>query len=54
MVLPGQKSQKHEDMAPLTYNAPEDILTLNRMQSVWSIYGAAIADDEQLMELSLV
>lgn len=54
MVLPGQKLQKHEDLAPLTYNAPDDILTLNRMQSVWSIYGAACADDEQVMRVDLV
>jgi hypothetical protein len=53
LCLPGQKSQIHEELAPLTYNAPEDILTLNKMQSVWSIYGAAIADDEQFLQVDL-
>jgi hypothetical protein len=54
LCLPGQKAQRNEDLAPVTYDAPQDILTLNRMTSVWSIYGAAIADDEQFMEISLI
>jgi len=53
LVLPGQKIQKNEALAPTTYVAPEDILTLNRMTSVWSIYGAAVADDEQCMQINL-
>lgn len=53
LILPGNKIQKNEAMAPTTYVAPEDILTLNRVQSVWSIYGAGIADTDQCYQLTL-
>ena len=53
MILPGQKIQKNEALAPTNYTAPEDVLTLNRTQSVWSIYGAAIADTEQCLQVNL-
>jgi hypothetical protein len=53
LVLPGNKIQKNEAMAPTTYVAPDDVLTLNRTQSVWSIYGATVADTEQIGTLTL-
>jgi len=53
MVLPGNKLQRNEAMAPTSYEAPQDILTLNRMQSVWSIYGAAVADTDQVLQFTL-
>lgn len=53
LILPGRKIQMANDMAPTTYTAPEDILTLNRVQSVWAIYGAAIADTDQCYQLTL-
>lgn len=53
LVLPGKKIQRNEAMAPTTYTDPQDILTLNYVQSVWSIYGAAIADTDQCYELTL-
>ena len=48
LVLPGNKIQRAEDMAPTTYSAPIDVTTLNQVQTVWSIYGAAIADTDQV------
>lgn len=53
LILPGRKIQKNDAMAPTTYVAPEDVLTLNRVQSVWAIYGAAIADTDQCYQLTL-
>ena len=53
MVLPGRKIQRVDDMAPTTYTAPQDILTLNYVQSVWAIYGAAIADTDQVAQFTL-
>jgi len=53
MVLPGHKIQRNEALAPTSYVAPEDILTLNRVQSVWSIYGAGIADADQVLQFTL-
>lgn len=53
LVLPGRKAQMHEDMAPTTYVAPTDILTLNKAQAVWSIYGAGIGDTDQFYQLTL-
>jgi hypothetical protein len=53
LVLPGRKSQKNEAMAPTTYVAPTDVLTLNQVQSVWSIYGAGIGDTDQCGTLTL-
>lgn len=54
LVLPGRKIQMNEAMAPTTYVAPQDILTLNMAQSVWSIYGAAIGDTDQCNTVTLV
>lgn len=54
LILPKYKIQRNEAMAPTNYAAPDDILTLNRIQSVWSIYGAAVGDDEQCMQINLV
>jgi len=53
LVLPGRKIQKAEAMAPTVYNQEQDILTLNRVQAVWSIYGAIVADTDQCQQLSL-
>jgi len=53
LVLPGNKIQKNEAMAPTTYTAQDDVLTLNRTQSVWSIYGATVADTDQVGTLTL-
>jgi len=54
LILPGRKIQMNEAMAPTTYTAPQDILTLNYAQSVWSIYGAAVGDTDQCYTLTLV
>lgn len=53
LVLPGRKNQFNEAMAPTTYNAPTDPLTLNTVQAVWSIYGAAIGDTDQCFQVNL-
>lgn len=53
LVLPGRKIQRNEAMAPTTFTDPQDILTLNYVQSVWSIYGAAVADTDQVYQLTL-
>jgi hypothetical protein len=53
MILPGQKSQKADAMAPTTYGPELDILSLNRIQSVWAIFGATIADSDQFLTLTL-
>lgn len=53
IVLPGQKIQKAEALAPTTYRAAKDVLTLNEAEAVWSIYGAAVADTDQVEEISL-
>ena len=54
ICLPGQKAQTAEAMAPTTYTPNgADPLTLNQMQAVWSIYGAAIADTDQFQEVEL-
>lgn len=53
MVLPGRKIQRNEAMAPTTYVAPTDPLTLNQVQAVWSIYGAAVGDTDQVVRLTL-
>jgi hypothetical protein len=54
MVLPGNKIQRADDMQPTTFTAPKDPLTLNMLQTVWAIYGAVIADTEQVMRVDLV
>jgi hypothetical protein len=53
MVLPGNKIQKAEAMAPTTYVAEKDPFTLNEAQAVWSIYGAIIADTDQCEQFDL-
>jgi hypothetical protein len=53
LVLPGQKSQKADAMQPTVYNQEQDALTLNRVQAVWAIYGAIVADTDQCQELTL-
>lgn|SRR5512136_80392 len=53
LVLPGNKIQKAEAMAPTTYEAPQDVLTLNKTYAVWNIYGAAIGDDDQCETITL-
>lgn len=53
MVLPGQKIQKADAMMPTTFTAPIDPLTLNRLQSVWAIYGAAIGDTQQVVQFPI-
>ncbi len=53
MLLPGQKSQKATAMEPTTYTRPQDLLTLNYTQSVWSIYGATVADTDQVVSFTL-
>ena len=53
LVLPGNKNQKAEVMAPTTFTAPIDVLSLINTQAVWSYYGAAIGDTDQLEEITL-
>jgi hypothetical protein len=53
LVWPGQKSQKADAMQPTVYTQEVDILTLNRLQAVWAIYGAIIADTDQTLQLTL-
>ena len=53
LVLPGQKIQKADALAPTVYNQEQDILTLNRVQAVWAIYGAIVADTDQCEQLTL-
>lgn len=54
LVLPGQKIQKADAMAPTTYKNPQDILTLNYVQSVWAIYGAIVGDIDQIQSMTLI
>lgn len=53
LVLPGNKIQSAEDLPPTTFVAPKDPLTLNEVQSVWSIYGAVVADTDQVQRMDL-
>jgi len=54
IVLPGYKIQRVEDMPPTTYTeAGLDILSLNQLQAVWTIYGAAVADTDQVIRFNL-
>jgi len=53
MVLPGRKSQRNDAMAPTTYVAPTDVLTLNEVQAVWAEYGAAVGDTDQVYQFTL-
>jgi len=54
MILPGQKMQKADIMSPTTFRAPIDPLTLMSWQSVWAIYGAVIADTDQVVKFTIV
>ena len=53
LVLPGQKLQRAEGMAPTPYGPEMDILSLNRVQSVWAIYGGIVGDTDQVEQLTL-
>jgi hypothetical protein len=53
MVLPGQKIQRAEVMAPTTYRGVKDPLTLTEIQAVWSIYGGAVGDTDQVYKFTL-
>jgi hypothetical protein len=53
MVLPKQKIQKADAMQPTTYTQPKDPLTLNELQAVWAIYGAIVADPDQVRRFTL-
>jgi hypothetical protein len=53
LVLPGQKAQKADAMQPTAFGPELDILSLNRVQALWGIYGAVIADDQQCIQLTL-
>jgi hypothetical protein len=53
LCWPGQKAQKAEVMGPTTYTQEIDVLTLNRVQAVWSIYGGIIADTDQFLRFNL-
>jgi hypothetical protein len=53
LVLPGKKIQKADGMQPTVFNQEQDILTLNRVQAVWAIYGAIVSDTDQAEQLSL-
>jgi hypothetical protein len=53
LVLPQRKIQKADGMLPTIYNQEQDALTLNRVQALWAIYGAVVADDEQCETVTL-
>ena len=53
LVIPGNQIQRAEDMAPTTYTAPDDVLTLNKTIAVWTIYGAAVGDSDQCQTFTL-
>lgn len=53
ICIPGNKAQKAEAMSPTTYGPTLDELSLNRVQSVWAIYGAIVADSDQFETITL-
>lgn len=53
LILPKNKIQKADAMQPTTYKADKDPLTLNEVQAVWAIYGAAVADTDQAQAVTL-
>jgi hypothetical protein len=53
IVLPFQKIQKADAMAPTTYTMAKDPLTLNECQAVWAIYGAIVGDTDQTGRITL-
>lgn len=53
IVIPENKIQRAEVMGPTIYNQEVDILTLNRVQAMWAIYGAIVADTDQCELITL-
>ena len=53
LVYPGNKLQRADAMSPTPYGPELDILSLNRVQSVWAIYGAIVGDTDQVEQVSL-
>jgi hypothetical protein len=53
LVLPGNKLQRAEGMAPTPYGPEMDLLSLNRVQSVWAIYGGIVGDTDQCETMTL-
>jgi hypothetical protein len=53
IVIPKNQTQYANPMAPTSFTAPIDILTLNTMQSVWAEYGAAIGDVDVFQQFTL-
>lgn len=53
LVLPGNKIQCADAMTPTVFNQEQDALTLNRLQAVWAIYGAIVADTDQCQQITL-
>lgn len=53
LILPGNKLQRAEGMAPTPYGPEMDILSLNRVQSVWAIYGGIVGDTDQAETVTL-
>jgi len=53
LVFPFNKIQRADAMQPTTYKMDKDPLTLNEVQAVWAIYGAAVADTDQVEQLTL-
>jgi hypothetical protein len=53
LVLPGQKMQKADAMTPTVFTQDVDVLTLNRVQAVWAIYGAIVGDSDQCYTITL-
>lgn len=53
LIYPGGLIQAAEDMPPTTFNQPQDALTLNNLQAVWAIYGAAVGDTDQCQQGTL-
>lgn len=53
LALPGRKIQKADVLQPKVYNQEQDMLTLNRVQAVWAIYGAIVADTDQCQTIML-
>lgn len=53
MVWPGQKLQRADAMQPTTFKREKDNLTLNEVEAVWAIYGAIVADTDQVRTFTL-
>lgn len=53
LVMPYNKIQRSDAMQPTTYTPAKDALTLNELQAVWAIYGAIVADTEQVQRMTL-